>query len=216
MVGNVQPTPSSARSIQVDRVICSAATGYEREFSPRVFTLDETNCAGIGGMKASVITLFEIVPGWPNRSPGYVAPSQFPTELPSKAFHGICAILQAFLLTQSGVRTGISGLWHDSARFDSRAKSSTAGACGNECSDVTAKIVSKWQGGCYEFWKHHHPEEFAEVLGGKNIVGGRDEATVCSVGPARTANRRVAPAGLRQRRNCEPAQNGSQNRKSSL
>jgi len=38
--------------------------------------------------------------------------------------------------------------------------------CGNECSDITAKIVSKWQGGCYGLW---------------NIIWNYDPATFCNL-----------------------------------
>jgi hypothetical protein len=36
--------------------------------------------------------------------------------------------------------------------------------CGNECSDITAKIVSKWQGGCYGLWKYHLELRSGDIL----------------------------------------------------
>lgn len=72
--------------------------------------------------------------------------------------------------------------------------------CGNECSPVTAKIVSKWHGGCYWLWKHHLELRSGDILlfgnmrhrpawAGKSPRGKNDERTARSLGSARTANR---------------------------
>jgi hypothetical protein len=55
-----------------------------------------------------------------------------------------------------------------------------------------------------------------QAWGAEVITGEGNERTACSVRAARTANRRVALTRLRQRRNCEPAEDGAKNGESSL
>jgi len=54
------------------------------------------------------------------------------------------------------------------------------------------------------------------MVGANLIPGGSDDGAVRSTRTARTANRRVTFARLRQCRNCEPVENGSQNGEGSL
>jgi hypothetical protein len=102
--------------------------------------------------------------------------------------------------------------WNFTSSFSGFLKSAapSASACGNYCSSVTAIFCLNVAMCMLWILITTQPHTLC-ALGDAKYKGGPDEGAVRTARPARTANRRVAFARLRQCRNRKPAKNGASN-----